>query len=213
MDKYINKQVFCMFAIGSPGSGKSNSIRYLVKSLYNAKKFDYCSVFSPTYFSGDGSHNFLDKKFIHPRYTEEKMIKILHHQKKRVKEGKKSKLLLIFDDCIGSINFNSKIMSKLMINRRHFNISLIFSAQYIKRLSPLFRDCVDYVIMFKLNSGSTIKQLTDMWLHDINTREINKFINYFTDIKYSFCFIDVSKSGVNKYKKMICPKVGEFKIE
>jgi len=71
-------------------SGKSSTMRYVLHSLIKAGRFDYGFVISPTgIFNGDWDC-------------------ILNMQKKLISMGQPKNAFLILDDCVGSVNFNSK---------------------------------------------------------------------------------------------------------
>jgi len=209
--RFIKKSPFCLFAIGSPSSGKSNLSRYICKSLLADKSIDYVIVFSPTYFSGDGNYDFLDEDFIYPMFKEDILRAIMTLQKKRVEKGDKSSLLIVFDDCLGSVNWNSKIMTQLIANRRHYNCSLLITTQHIKKLPPIMRSCVDYCCIFKTSNREVIKVLNSVWMYD-TPEDCGQYLSKMCKEKYNFCFIDCFANEETKYHRLKVPLVGKFKV-
>lgn len=189
---------------GPPKLGKSWCIKYLIYSLFEKRKIDFCYVFTGTAFNNN--YSFLPKKCVTSKYSLEKLKMIVSNQIKLNKNGKKE-LLLIFDDIMG-LNFDSPVWRALVSEYRHYNITLIFSVQYIKGVTtPIFRECCRYVIAFKTTSKQSVEALYEAFMNEFdNWRKCAKFIRDNTAKKYHFLFIDRYADENLKYKVLKCPE-------
>ena len=92
--------------------------------------------------------------------------------------GKPENRLLIFDDCgaSGSLkNKQSGIISKLICNGRHLNLSQIFTSQRFSQVSTILRTNITGAILF----NTSMKEL-DLIADDMNFMSNNKdFIKMF----------------------------------
>jgi len=209
ISKFINREHWITFIIGSKRSGKSNCINGLVKDLIKNNIIDYTFLISPTAYSKSGGLSFLPKRFVMKDYNDENMKKIFRMQKKRMKENKKSRLLLIFDDTIG-MNLNTKTFQRLISNCAHYNIRIIFSVQRaISGLSRLMRANVDYVILFRPNNMQEINNYVEMWMADKEGKEAIEQLK--KKEKYTFLFVDTNENpSEGKYCFMKYPLVKKF---
>ena len=210
MDQLFKKPCFSLFLVGYPGSEKTTAIRNICKGSIVKNKCDYIMAFTPTYFSEDGSYDFIPKGQISGDYTEDKIKKIMQTQKSRIQQGKKSRLLLILDDCLGSVNFKSDTLKELISNRRHYKISIVIGVQYIKALPPMMRIQTDYLMLYKLSSKESMRMIGYMWLHD--RPDYEDFINKNTSPKYYALFVDTYAEPENKYQKVKFAPVKPFRI-
>ena len=142
--------------IGTPGSGKSYMIKSLIFQTSLKKQFDYIVVFCNTSFDG---YKFLPQEYVHNVYDENIMNNIIKIQIK----NPSAKCLIILDDVVGSINFNTNLWRKIVSQFRHYNMSLFFSVQYIKSIPPLVRECANFCFIFQTSSKKTIKELYEQY--------------------------------------------------
>ena len=77
-------------------------------------------------------------------------------QKRNREKNNPCNVLLIFDDIFGSIN-NSKVFKDLVSTYRHYNISIIFSAQYVSGSVTYLREISNYIILFNQRTQSALK--------------------------------------------------------
>jgi Poxvirus A32 protein len=135
-DKTIKQwKAFTCIISGSRMSGKSNMLKYLLKSpeVNLSRHFDFTIVFSRTLVNG--FFQFVDSKLMfdefHPRVLED----MANISAKLKKEGKKMKYLVIFDDCVDSKSKYQKDITNLFFNGRHYGASVIFLTQKASLLS------------------------------------------------------------------------------
>lgn len=206
MDKFL-KLPFIINIAGHCGSGKSFFIKYLIQSLKN--EFNCIAVFSNTAaFTED--YNFLKeletpelKTFILSSLVADETIKkIMAIQKHNRQGNKKRNVLIIFDDIFGSIK-DSKVFKDLVSTFRHYNISIIFSAQYITASATYLREISNYIVIFHQRTLSSLKICYENYfIADYDN--FNEFKHSFTNKlqKYHFYFID----RINDKKTvMVCP--------
>jgi Cdc6-like AAA superfamily ATPase len=211
MDKLLTKIPFLTYICGNTASGKTNLAKYIIKCLMHKKKIDYVMVFSPTSgISDDGTYSFLPKELIHNQITDNKIHNIMTFQKKQKKAGKNLKLLLIFDDCIGAYNKNSKVLNNLIISHRHYNISIIFLSQYLKGINPQWRSNFSYLFIAKPLNFEDVKKYRDIYFADV--KDLPSHFNKYCGEQYRFLFVDLLKSPSEKYKSVKAPCVKPFKI-
>lgn len=183
------------------GSGKTNLIRYIIDTI----EFDCVVILSNTaVFSGDfdkykGKKNFYLVSLI---YFEDVIKFLLRKQKEIVQKGFKSKVLLVFDDILGSVKDN-KILKILISQNRHFNITVVFSVQHINQAATYLREISTYDIIFELKTQNSLKAAyenyfcTDYENFNDFKKNINKLLQ-----RYHFIFCD----KINGTKKiMIAP--------
>lgn len=192
MDKFIQLP-FTLNVAGHCGSGKTVMIRYLIKSLKS--QLDCVVVISNTAnFTED--YKFLDdyqniKCKIFNSLSAENVIKALMQIQKRNRENdNKKNVLLIFDDVFGSIK-DSKYFKDLVSTYRHYNISIIFSAQYISGSQTYLREISNYVVVFNQRTQSALKLAYEAYFAaDFET--FGEFKNHFKNSlpQYHFYFID-----------------------
>lgn len=205
MNNYI-KLPFILNINGFCGSGKSYFINYFIKSFKS--EFSCIIIFSNTAnFTQD--YEFLNneniKHFIFGSLdVDEKIQMTMNIQKKNRLNNNPAKVLIIFDDIFGSIN-NSKIFKNLITTYRHYNISIIFSAQYVSGAQTYLREISNFVILFNQRTQNALKLCYENYFADtydtytdFKTHFVNKLKNF------HFYFIDRIN---NKKYIMVCPKV------
>lgn len=203
MNKYI-KTPSIININGYCGSGKSYFCKYLCLSM--RENFNNVVVFSNTAnFSGD--YDFLKSGFNYRIYSTanvNEMIKmILNLQKKNRAENNKINILMIFDDIFSSVK-DSKDFKNLVSTYRHYNISIIFSTQYVCGSASYLREISQYVIIFNQRTGPALKACYDNYF----IQDYEKFSTFKLDFtnklqNYQFYFIDRIK---NTKHVMKCPK-------
>ena len=198
---------------GYMGSGKSHLIKWLVHKY--RKQFDYAVVFCNTSFAGD-SFKYIDPKFIHPTYEEEKLIAIMDLQADLVKQGVKKNCLLIMDDCLDDNQFKSPPFKRLCTQLRHYNITCIISCQYPNAIPPRFRTNAFQSAIFFMGTEKALKALYESYGQMFETfRDFKGFVMKNTG-NYNFILYDsknLSPKIEDKYKVYCCPvKIPNFTL-
>src|SRR5690606_6210638 len=103
---------------------------------------------------------------------------------------------------------------KLITKRRHFNILIIFTTQYIKELPPLIRSCTNYFITFFQTDFDSIKSSYEIFMRDFNNcKDCQKFIEKYCQ-EYSFIITKMKERRDTKYIVTQCPYPQKYqKIE
>lgn len=187
----------------APRRGKTTLIKYIIHTLFQQKQLNYGLLFCPTIFNG--SYDWLPKKYSNINYSEDKVKSLMKIQLNQIKtKGSCEKSYIIFDDCLGSINFNSAIFKKLFSSYRHYNISLFFGIQYIYHVPPILRETCTYFICFNQTTKKSIKAIYECFMQDFNTEdECKKYIDENTK-DYHFIVVN-TEIGEGKYKISKCP--------
>lgn len=206
MNQYI-KAPFTINIAGYCGSGKSVCIKYIVQSFMASDKFDCILVFSSTgNFTKD--YEFLKQydvksAVLSTLVVEEKMRQVMKIQKSNRENNKRTNVLIICDDIFGSIK-DSKVFKDLVSTHRHYNISLIFSIQFISGAATFLREICQYVIIFDQRTKTSLQACYENYFMG-EFENFKEFKDHFTKklAKYHFFFID--RSTTEKPKIMVCP--------
>ena len=152
---------------GKRRSGKN----VLCKSIafnYFRGKVKNCFVFSPTAEIAINGYDYIPFEF---RYTEvdiDVIDRIMKRQEYLIRNNPKGdyRILIFIDDIISSNDAKQqKILDRLFISARHFQISLIVSYQYIKKdFSPVQRDNVDVIFVFQQSNFDNKDALNKQYL-------------------------------------------------
>ncbi len=201
---------FLLEIFGSPGSGKSYLIKYLVYTL--AKNYDYIILYTKNKFNGE--YDYLPANFIVDTDIEDHILKVMDTQVKLNLEGKTKKGLLIFDDIVGTVKFQSQIYDQLLTLFRKFPFDIILSLQYVNKLSTTGRECATHCISFLLGSELSKKALyTNFASSDFESyKHLNKYmIDNLDREKHEFFFWTKGKN--NGWQVLKCPgKLPPFQV-
>jgi hypothetical protein len=116
---------------------------------------------------------FVPSIYIHYQYESHKLTQLLRRQEKmteknreRVKMGKKPldiRVFLIMDDCMADKKawVKDKNIAELLMNGRHFSISLSIAFQYSLGISPELRSNFDYIFLLGEDFAVNRKRLYD----------------------------------------------------
>ena len=179
---------------GTQGQGKSHVICYLM--YMNRKKFDWGLVFCNTDFSGLSGFDYIDKRFVHPKYNEAALVNLKNIQKKAIEAGKSPSAFVIFDDCLFGDQWKSIEFQSLMTQLRHYRVTVIISTQYPNRIPPMFREQAWQAIMFRPKVARAINAQFESFGSDFDSvNDFKKFIIEHTTIKYQFVFFDATSDG------------------
>ena len=175
-DKIIENIPNITFICAPPKCGKSYFVKYLLNELFKKKKLKYGIVF--TGFKHNGDFDFLPQKYVHSKYDENVLKKFYNIQIKQIqKKGKAPPAFIIFDDMLGSLNFNSGFIATLIPKYRQPNFTIIFTTQYVKKLPPLIRECATFFMMFKTTGKDTTDTIQENFMQEKTKKEVVKFID------------------------------------
>ena len=151
--------VICI--IGKRNTGKSEVIRSL---LYHNKDIPSGIVISPTETGNKFYSSFCPDSFIHHAFDPDLLGRIMTRQRRRVhKYGKivKNNLFIILDDCMYDSKeiCGNKYIKEIFRNGRHFQITIIVTAQYVMDLPVALRSNIDFIFCMRENNVANIERL------------------------------------------------------
>ncbi len=162
--------------------------------------FDYVLVFTSTGFTD--SYKYLNKlgiknKILSSLNIDESIEKIMDKQKKFYLNKIDSKICIIFDDIMGTLNSYSKVLKRLLGSFRHYNISIIFVAQYASVIPTYIRELSFYNIIFNQTTFASLKSIYESYFRNFNSqKEFGGCFRNKLSLPYSFFFVD----KINKRK-------------
>lgn len=83
----------------------------------------------------------------------EEIPKLMKGQAERIAAGEETPAVVVFDDFFQTFRRIPDIISHLLMNARHYQISVILSTQYAGHLKPVLRKQFDYVFMRSFNDN------------------------------------------------------------
>ena len=203
---------------GRRRSGKGILTSDLVFNYYRGK-VKTCFLFSPTSEIANNPMDFVPYEFRYKEVDVDVIERIMKRQEYLIRQDPKAdhRVLIIIDDIISSNDAKQqKILDKLFICARHFQISLIVCYQYIKKdFSPVQRDNVDIIFCFQQSNFDNKDALNKQYLSvNDNKNEglnlINKYavgyqsiviLNTINSDKYEdFCFYYTADIINKKFK-------------
>ena len=203
----LPKIPFSLLSCGARGSGKSVITCCLLEWLHTY--FDRIFIFSPT-IELDNKYKLmfdkLDMEFefgvnVFKDYDEGVLTSILS-KIKRVNKNKafkdKARILFIYDDIISLLPKNKRRtnFNKLILNNRHFNISLIINSQSLKLFDSNFRKNCSQIILFRTDNVLELKNYYEEFSALLGTcgsecrENFMKIYNYATSDAHSFLYIN-----------------------
>ena len=124
--------------------------------------------------------------YIYYNYSDKNLAKILKYQG----ENPSNRLLLIFDDIIGAIDFNCLLITMLVTCYRHFNIGLIFLTQYLFKIPPTICECASKAIILYQEMKKSMNVYYETYGYLI--KSYKAFANYMTENTKNHNFIVVN---------------------
>jgi Poxvirus A32 protein len=146
MEKFVTLPGVLLVS-GPKGSGKTHLIKFLIYSLAKSRSIDFVRVISPTAYNN--AYDFLEPSQVSQEYSEADIYEFVDNQKEFCEKGTPRNAVLVFDDCIGSANFRSRLWEQLATTCRHPRITLVVVTQHIYRLPPSLRDNADTVFILR----------------------------------------------------------------
>jgi hypothetical protein len=208
------KKFFTLVVYGSPGSGKSHLLRYLIYSAAIKKEFDHCLLFSAT--KGTSDYDYLDNKYKHEAIDTSVIEKYINLCQKHNEKKIKTRGLLIFDDICGEQTFKSNLFKKLFSNYRHYGISVIVCQQMPVEIPLSIRSIIKYGCVYKyINEGDREKIYGCFGSMSPNKKAFYEIYDKYTDEKYKFMHFNQSDvfDSENCYSGARAPaKIPLFKL-
>ena len=152
---------------GRRRSGKGVLAKDLCYNFFRGK-IKNCFLFSPTAEIATNGFDYVPVEFRYSEIDVDVVDRILKRQEYLIRNNPKGKYgtLIIIDDIISSNDAKQqKILDKLFICARHYQISLIVCYQYIKKdFSPVQRDNVDIIFCFQQSNFDNKDALNRQYL-------------------------------------------------
>ncbi len=152
---------------GRRRAGKGVLCKDLVYNFFRGK-IKNVFLFSPTSEIAQNGFEFVPIEFRYSEVDVDVIERIMKRQEFLIRNNPKGKhnILIIIDDIIATNdNKQQKILDKLFICARHYQISLIVCYQYIKKdFSPVQRDNVDIIFCFQQSNFDNKDALNKQYL-------------------------------------------------
>lgn len=204
--KYLVKPQFAMAVVGSAGCGKTSVIYTMMSKLYKGY-FDMILIYSGTKDSQKAWESLGGKKNKNPTVIvknefEKQEFEELYNQSQEINNKRRDEkklplnILIVFDDMAGRSLLSphkQDILLHMLLNRRHCNISIIFSSQRYRLLPQDWRTTnINAVIVCGINtvdlknlaeehttSNASPEMIEQMYYH---TKKKDKYLPFIIDL-------------------------------
>lgn len=202
--------------IAKPGSGKSYLIKHIMYQYAKQNYFKNAIVFSSTAEINDDYDYLPEDKLM--LYDEDTLMKYVDKLRDYRKKNKKlpPPSCIIIDDSLGSVNFYTPKFSNFLACYRHYNLTIILSAQYLMGYgsSTLIRESTTCAFMFNTTFNKSIKGLYESYGQMFDSYD--EFYHYFKQITsqkfHVMMYLGGQKDKENTYFDFICPETPPFKL-
>lgn len=195
---------------GARDSGKTVTTHSLLKFYHTF--FDEIHIWSPTaeldFKWGKVIEAYeIPKNNIHKRYSEIFMKRIMKEIKKKNKGkpfSEKMNILFIFDDMITQLPKNKKFtaFNQLLLNNRHFNVSIMILSQSYHLLDSNVRKNASQLILFKSENLMEIKNFYEELSGAVGKENFIKLYEFATAEPHDFLYINYHRSiGDGRYMR------------
>jgi len=214
LEKELPKPPFFMIIQGSVGSGKTSLLYSLLKAYQDKNFFDVIIFYNRVSDSDEVWEKFETKKTaieLYHDYNDAKLIEIINQldgvqTERREKKKRPLNVLFVFDDMAYSniVRKNkSTALDQLVINRRHYNASLIITSQTYKALNINLRtNNLSQLVLLRANLKD-LKMIAED--HNAGMIEEKEFINLYDSVKkggqYDFLVVDYQDKPENIFKR------------
>ena len=128
--------------------------------MSKGKKFDWVSVCTPTAFNGQYAQ-IVGENNVREQFDEKWLDTVLANQREAKRNGQLNPGLLILDDCVGHIAFNSNLFTRLATAGRHYNLTVWISFKIYTKCPPVLRSNADYVFILASMPEKTARAIID----------------------------------------------------
>lgn len=170
--------------ITAPGGGKTTLIQFELYKGAMSKSYDYAVVFTNT--PSDYEH-IIDSKYIRTQYTDKALAELLNFQKEQEEPGR---MLLIFDDMVGAMNFNSPVVNMLVTQYRHYGIGVVIATQYCKKIPPTTRESCSRCFILGLNTKESFKACFESFGQSFSDLKVFQEYVRFNTMDHNFIVIN-----------------------
>ena len=206
-----NKAIL-LINVGKSHRGKSYFVKFFLMDGFARNKFSFGLVFSGTAFNKD--YNFLPSKSIFGEYDQDILEQYVENLKK-IKEDKGTVPgnFVLFEDCQGLLDNQTKFFVNWISMYRHLSTSIIFNQQYLlgkNAISPIIRNQTTHCLAFNSKTKRTIENLYQNFGQMFETEKEFKeyFLNITKEQHVGMLYIE-KEDDINKnYLPIIAP--GEY---
>lgn len=192
---------FLMLISAKVASGKSTTLAFMLKKIYN-------KYFDKIYFCSSNIHNqsitdiaydtiHIPEKRLYDDFNESVMMEI-KDDIMNDEDFNESQYLLVIDDLPTELNKRTSKIVKQFLKHRHLHLSIIITTQKLNLLNLSIRNNCSHLIVFKTNNQNERKSLASMV--EIDEQKFYEYLDYATQEKYNFLFVDLSVSPTCFYK-------------
>lgn len=151
----------------NPAECPEHAVIVMIAKRRSGKSFllrDWLYQHRNRYFAGlvmsgteEGNHFYerevgIPRAFIYNDFNEEALVRLVERQRKLTRQGKAQPVFVVLDDCgFDRSIFNRKVIRQLMLNGRHWKITLYMCLQYFLDAGPAIRANIDLVVLLKDN--------------------------------------------------------------
>ena len=208
----------CMLFIGKPSSGKSFAVKNILYQYLKDSYYKFGIVVSPTAeLSGD--FDFLPDHCIWNKYDQKRLLTYVDKFKKYRKDNA-GKLpppsFILFDDCLGSINFYDPDLSNFLAIYRHYNLSIYFVSQYLSGFgsSTLLREVTTASFVFQTQFENSLKVLYKAFGGILGDYDEFKALVQKVGEKKHHCVLYIANQNTKEdtYFDFMASKVPDFKV-
>lgn len=210
----LPKKSFAMYICGQPGSGKSTLWLSMLLShptkkqplipRYYYRYFDHVYLISCSLDTLPLEKLSLNDERVYNDYDDIYLEDIIRKEK----SGENLNNLIVLDDCIRDIT-RSKIMSKLILNRRHAThnkdepdqagLSLMLTSQVYNMLPLGLRKNMSHVVLFRTENQRELDSIRSELMADCSQVEQDAIFKTAWAAPYGFLFIDATKPKKERY--------------
>lgn len=205
---FFKDKNFCYVLCGPQGSGKTYLCKYIVSKI--AKNYNYIFCFCGSGKAGIAQYDYLDQDYVYGHYEKEVLMHIVEVLEEA---NKKIKVLLLFDDMFGQLDYRyQQEFYEIIANLRHYNCDLIFMSQYYKQVPKGIRAMIYRTFMFRIMDGDTLTDLATEY--GAKDKERQKYlIKSISELpKYCYCLISPRGPLKELFHLGKAGKVKDFKI-
>jgi hypothetical protein len=135
-----------LFMVGSSEQGKSYLMKYFLIEMCLRGDFKFGVIFTTT--KHNSAFDFIkDQNCVISGYNEGALKRYLKEL-----QGNTQPNFIVFEDCVGQMDVLSPFLSWFISSFRHFKCTVFIMTQYVKKISPIFREQVNRAFIFKQNT-------------------------------------------------------------
>jgi nucleoside-triphosphatase THEP1 len=180
--------------IGKPGSGKTNLIYQIMKSITN-KCYDKIFLFQPEKSRTSMKDKLFDQLPKDQKYEELTFENLEYVNDNLDDEGNNC---IIFDDMGAYLKNNDikKLLKEIVMNRRHKHVSIYFLCQTYFSIERDIRKLFSNLFIFKVSKQELNTIYDELIEH--KKEYIDEIIKIIYDTKYNFMFINTDSQRIFK---------------